>query len=99
MMRPLLSQINEKNQYKFDKILEIYIKITIFNRNKKNLQNLYSETVFIKIKRILVIFERKRFLSNVKRLKKEFKELNIVLKPKLKRTQETENVVQRINLY
>ena len=33
------------------------MKIVIFDGDERNLQNLCSETVFVEIKRVLVIFE------------------------------------------
>ena len=49
------------------------MKITVFDEDERDLQNLCSETVFVEIKRVLVIFERKRPLSNTRRLKKNSK--------------------------
>ena len=65
--------VNEEDRYEFDEMLKIHIKITIFDGDEKDLQNLYFETVFIEIRRVLVIFEQKRPLSNTRRLKKNSK--------------------------
>ena len=49
------------------------MKIVVFDGDERDLQNLCSKTVFVEIKRVLVIFKRKKPLSNTKRLKKSSK--------------------------
>ena len=44
------------------------MKIVIFDEDKRDILNLCFETVFVGIKKILIIFRRKRQLLNVKRL-------------------------------
>ena len=56
-MRSLSFWINEEDQYEFNEMSEIYIKITIFDEDEKNLQNLCFKIVFTEIKRVLVIFK------------------------------------------
>ena len=49
-------------------MLEIYIKIVIFNGDKKNTLNLCFRAVFAEIKKVLIIFRQKRQLLNIRRL-------------------------------
>ena len=44
------------------------MKITVFNKNKRDTQNLCSKIVLVEIKRDHVIFEQKKLLLNGKRL-------------------------------
>ena len=68
MTRSLLFLVNKENRYEFNEMLEIYMKITVFDEDKRNILNLCFKTVFTEIKKVLVISERKRQLLNVKRL-------------------------------
>ena len=44
------------------------MKITVFDEDERDILNLCFKTVFIKIKKVLVIFKRKKQLLNTKRL-------------------------------
>ena len=44
------------------------MKITVFDGDERDILNLYFKTIFIGIKKVLVIFKRKRQLLNVRRL-------------------------------
>ena len=72
-MRPLSFWVNEENQYEFDEMLKMYMKITVFDEDERDLQNLCFEIIFNEMKRVLVIFKIKRPLLNVRRLKKNLK--------------------------
>ena len=41
-------------------MLKIYMKIVIFDEDERDILNLCFKIVFVKIKKILVIFRRKR---------------------------------------
>ena len=60
--------VNEEDRYEFDEMLEIYMKIVIFDGDKKDTLNLCFRAVFAGIKKVLVIFRRKRQLLNIRRL-------------------------------
>ena len=44
------------------------MKITIFDGDERDILNLCFETVFVEIKKVLIIFERKKQLLNLRRL-------------------------------
>ena len=67
MTRFLLFLINEKDWYEFDRMLEIYMKITIFDEDEKNILNLCFKTVFIKIKKIFIKIKKIFIISKRKR--------------------------------
>ena len=67
-MRPLLSWISKEGQYEYDEILKMYMRITVFDEDERDIQNLCFETVLVEIRRDHVIFEQKKLLLNGKRL-------------------------------
>ena len=55
MTRSLLFLVNEENRYEFNEILKRYIKITVFDEDERNILNLCFKTIFVEIKKVLVI--------------------------------------------
>jgi hypothetical protein len=65
--RPLLFSASVKAPYAYREILIKYTKESIFNNDERAAPNLYFKAVLVKIKRVLIIFKRKRLLKSEKK--------------------------------